>query len=88
MMSPRALSLSSRRTLDGKWIRITTDAVRIYRKKVAYREGDPIPRKCEGLLGDGFGGVKREIDALVVAKSFYNSREDVPKKPIVKILMQ
>jgi NTP pyrophosphatase (non-canonical NTP hydrolase) len=25
-------------------------------------------------------GMKREIEALVVAKGFYNSREDVPKK--------
>jgi hypothetical protein len=24
--------------------------------------------------------MKREIEALVVAKGFYNSREDVPKK--------
>lgn len=28
----------------------------------------------------GLEGMKREVDALVVAKGFYNSREDVPKK--------
>jgi hypothetical protein len=28
----------------------------------------------------GLEGMKREVGALVVAKGFYNSREDVPKK--------
>ena len=31
-------------------------------------------------MGTGLEGMKREIEALVVAKGFYNCREDVPKK--------
>jgi len=33
-----------------------------------------------GLCKVDLEGMKREIGALVVAKGFYNSREDVPKK--------
>jgi len=31
-------------------------------------------------LGMDLEGMKRKIGALVVAKGFYNSREDVPEK--------